>query len=253
MELSLGIPVSPAVDCDKDRRVFLCQWHWTGVWLGDTHTHAHTHTHTHTHTHAHTHTHIYTPCHTVARTRTMHAHTHYACTNTPHHACTCACMHTMHACTHTPHIHTPCTHSDTCTPCTHTPCTHTCMHTHAHACMHAHTTHTHTITHTKTHTHTHTHTHHTHTPHTQRHTHTHSVSDRPESLTGSDCQVTVESTNGRWKKLPLRRWVHALSARYLLPDGNSWNRSCAGWDWSAMVRLDLATDCLVNISSNTRW
>ena len=46
--------------------------------------------------------------------------------------------------------------------------------------------------------------------------------------------------------------VSASSVRpcqYLLPDSNSWTRSCAGtWDRSAMIRLDLATDRLVNIS-----
>ena len=31
-------------------------------------------------------------------------------------------------------------------------------------------------------------------------------------------------------------------------DGKSWNRSGAGWDRSGKIRLDLATDCLVNIS-----
>ena len=31
-------------------------------------------------------------------------------------------------------------------------------------------------------------------------------------------------------------------------DGKSWNRSGAGWDRSGKIRLDLATDCLMNIS-----
>ena len=48
---------------------------------------------------------------------------------------------------------------------------------------------------------------------------------------------------------------HVPSApyQYLLPDSNSWTRSCAGtWDRSAMIRLDLATDRLVNISYQRR-
>ena len=32
------------------------------------------------------------------------------------------------------------------------------------------------------------------------------------------------------KKLLRRQLARALSAPYLLPDGNSWNRSCPGWD-----------------------
>ena len=33
-----------------------------------------------------------------------------------------------------------------------------------------------------------------------------------------------------------------LTIGYFPPHGNSWNRSSAGWDRSAMIRLDLATD-----------
>ena len=55
-----------------------------------------------------------------------------------------------------------------------------------------------------------------------------------------------------WKKLPLRRLARALSAPYLLPDGKSWNRSCAGWDRSAVIGLDLATDRLMTTSSRAR-
>ena len=51
-----------------------------------------------------------------------------------------------------------------------------------------------------------------------------------------------------WKKLPLRRLARAPRALHLFPDSNSWTEQVMCWVGppSAMVCLDLATDCLVN-------
>ena len=78
-------------------------------------------------------------------------------------------------------------------------------------------------------------------------THTHTA-----SVTKSQVQTAMSwlrTPMMQWKKPSLRQFVHALSALYLLPDSNSWNRSCAGLDQSAMVHLDLVADHIVNISS----
>ena len=104
----------------------------------------------------------------------------------------------------------------------------TCAHTHMHTCMLAHT-------HTRTRTHTHTHT----------HTLSASIKVRLHSRGRPHSPYSVRSRlrapMAWWKKLLLSRLVRAFSTQYLLREGKSWNRSLAGWDWSAMIHLDLAT------------
>ena len=78
-------------------------------------------------------------------------------------------------------------------------------------------------------------------------THMHCFSDRPRSQ--SRVQAAMWRLRApRWNKLTFRRLVRAFTALYLLPDSNSWNRSCAG-SGDRPDRLDLETDRLMNISS----
>ena len=82
---------------------------------------------------------------------------------------------------------------------------------------------------------------HMHT-HTHTHTHTHCISDRP----GSQSQVqTVKSwlrALALWKGWYSGGWYVTCTqcpVGCLLPD-KGWNRSCTGWDWSAVICLGLS-------------
>ena len=132
-----------------------------------------------------------------------------------------------------------------------------CLESNLHGCEHTHThTHTHTQT-TCTLSLFHSHTHPLLSPllpHTPHKVNLHQW--RKVNEVTDDIQLVQTARLGfraptAWtKKLLLILLVRPVSVLYLLPDGKSWNRPWAGWDWSAIICFDLATVCLRYISSN---